>query len=449
MTTKLASEDFERAILKAFWRKISAWLKGQSNQLLPFDEVRAKMPMQGQRYIGLKAVPIQHIIGSIGRYLDFDRAFLPTQARTKGRWVSIDQAHYEQVSLPPVELIKMGDAYFVKDGNHRVSVARERGQEFIDAYVTEIDILVPLTPDTEVNDLALKASYAHFLDQTGLGRSRPEATFATTDPAQYERLLEHIAFHGWLLGEKRQEEMPLEDAALSWYDTVYQPLVEAVREQGLLKDFPHASETDLYLWIIKYLWYLRAAYRYESTALGGGAKLARQEAARHLIEENAQPVVRRLINVLGNQDWIDQIVIQQGQADFAAQTQLSSLRPGANITMSVPGGYDKLLEHIDVHRWYLGEHRQAEVPYAEAVTSWYDHVYLPLVEIVREQNVLGQFPGRSEADLYLWLVEKQADLKDIYGEEVTVEQAAHRLNDPPSQDESGGKSARRRKSAAQ
>lgn len=439
MTSKLASEDFERAIVKAFWRKIATWLTGQSNRLLPFDEVRAKMPMQGQRYVGLQSVPIGHIIGSIGRYLDFDRAFLPTQARTKGRWVSIDRAHYEQVSLPPVELIKMGEAYFVKDGNHRVSVARERGQEFIDAYVTKIDIPVPLTPDTEVDDLALKAAYARFLDQTGLRRSRPEANFETGNPTQYEQLLEHIKFHRWLLGEKRQADLLLEDAAVSWYDTVYQPLVQAVREQGLLKDFPRASETDLYLWIVKYLWHLRAAYRDESAVEEDGAQHARQEAARHLIEEDAQPIVRRLINVLGSGDWVDQIVIQRGQADFATQTQLDVLRPGAQITISVPGGYDRLLEHIDVHRWYLGEHRQAEVPYDEAVTSWYDHVYLPLVEIIREQKVLEQFPGRSEADLYLWLVEKRADVRDMYAEKVSTEQAAHQLGDLPGEDENGGK----------
>jgi len=437
-TNKLASDDFERAIFKAFWRKVVSWLTGHSNHLLPFDEVRTKIPIQGQRYIGMRAVPIHHIIGSIGRYLDFDRAFLPTQSRTKGRWVSIDLAHYEQVPLPPVELIKMGDAYFVKDGNHRVSVARERGQEFIDAFVTEVDIPVPLPLDTEVDDLALKASYAHFLDQTGLAYSRPEATFETSDPAQYARLMEHIAFHRWLQGEKRQADVPLDEAAISWYDTVYLPLVQAAREQGLLKDFPHVSEADLYLWMVKYLWHLRSAYKDESAAEEYATQSARQEAARLLMEENAQPIVRRLINVLGRADWVDQIAIQRGQADFFEQTRLTQLRPQAQVAISVPGGYDKLLEHIDVHRWYLGEHRQADVPYTEAVLSWYDHVYLPLVEIIREQDVLAQFPGRSEADLYLWLLEKQADLKDEYGEEVSAEQAAHSLADLQGKSNDGG-----------
>ena len=83
--------------------------------------------------------------GVLGRYRDFDRAFLPIQTRTKARWISVDRAHYEEIILPPVELYQIGEVYFVRDGNHRVSVARERGQTYIDAFVTEIDTPVLLT----------------------------------------------------------------------------------------------------------------------------------------------------------------------------------------------------------------------------------------------------------------------------------------------------------------
>jgi hypothetical protein len=106
--------------------------KGE-NELLPYDEVRKHLPIRGQHDIGLQQVPISQIVGSLGRYRDFDRAFLPLQKRTKDRWVSIDKAQYEEVGLPPIETYKIGEVYFVKDGNHRVSVARERGQDFVDA----------------------------------------------------------------------------------------------------------------------------------------------------------------------------------------------------------------------------------------------------------------------------------------------------------------------------
>ena len=132
----LARQDFDRAVSRAFWRRILARLTRENNELLPFDEIREQLPIRGQHYRGLQEVPVDKILGSLGRYRDFDRAFLPIQTRTKARWISIDRAHYEEIILPPVELYQIGEVYFVRDGNHRVSVARERGQTYIDAFVT-------------------------------------------------------------------------------------------------------------------------------------------------------------------------------------------------------------------------------------------------------------------------------------------------------------------------
>ena len=426
---KLANDDFEYAMLKAFWRRVTSWMTGQSNELLPFDEVRERLPLRGQHSIGLRQVEIDKIIGSIGRYRDFDRAFLPLQSRTKGRWVSIDKAHYEQIHLPPVELYKLGEVYFVKDGNHRVSVARERGQEFVDAYVIEIEIPVPLTADLKVDDLLLKQEYAIFLEQTALGVLRPQASFETKMPGQYALLLEHIAFHRWQMGKQRGGEVPLADAAAAWYDHVYLPLVEALREQGVLKAFQNASETDLYLWVVKYQWYLREAYKDEPAGEEVSPRAAKQEAARQLAGEAPPPMVRKLINVLKRADWVDALVLKLEQTAFLEQTRLAHLRPEADVATSVPGQYARLVEHIAVHRWYLGEQRHAEVPYAEAVASWYDHVYLPLVELLRQQGGVEKFPDRTETDLYLWVIEHQALLQAEYGEEVSLEDAARILAD--------------------
>ena len=91
-----ANQDFERAVRRGFWRKILTMIKRDSNELLPFDEVREKLKIQGQHYDGLKEVPIDLVVGSVGRYRDFDRIFLPKQRRTKDRWVNINKAHYEQ-----------------------------------------------------------------------------------------------------------------------------------------------------------------------------------------------------------------------------------------------------------------------------------------------------------------------------------------------------------------
>src|SRR3990170_8948814 len=258
-----ASQDYDRAILKAVWRTAITWLTGESNELLPFDAVRQKLPLRGQHYIGLRQVPIDKIAGSMGRYRDFDRAFLPRQVRTRDRWLSIDKAHHAEIILPPVELYKMGEVYFVKDGNHRVSVARERGQEFVDAVVTEIQIAIPLTVETQVSDLDMKGEYATFIEKTRLTTIRPSAQVELTLPGEYDRLLDHINVHRWYLGEQRKAGISFEEAVASWYDNVYVPLSLVIAKHEILPHFPGRTVADLYLWIIEYLWYLREAYKEE------------------------------------------------------------------------------------------------------------------------------------------------------------------------------------------
>jgi hypothetical protein len=421
---QIANQDFERAVLRGFLRKILSILTGANNELLPYDEVREQIPIRGQHYLGSRQVPIEKIVGSMGRYHDFDRAFLPIQVRTKDRWVSIDKAHYAQVELPPVELYKLGEIYFVKDGNHRISVARERGQEFVDAYVTQIEISVRLNPDMRMDDLAMKKECAIFLMHTGLERTRPDANLETTLPGTHERLLEHIGVHRWYLGEQRHSEVSFEDAAVHWFDTVYLPLIEIIRQQDVLKEFPGTSEADLYLWIIEYQGYLRQAYQEEKSVENDDAK---SMAAQELVSDYHLPAVRKLVNVLKRTAWLDAILVKQEKVIFYEQTRLEQLRPEARVETTEPGQYNVLREHIDVHRWYLGEQRQTNVPYDVAVASWYDNVYLPIMRTIRDQNILGEFPDRTETDLYLWVIEHQRFLREAYGKDVPLEQAAEDL----------------------
>jgi len=422
---QLAREDFERAYRKGFWRKVSTWLTGERNELLPFDAVKERIPLRGQHYIGLQEVPIDQIVGSLGRYRDFDRAFLPRQARTRSRWVSIDSAHYDDVILPPVELYKMGEVYFVRDGNHRVSVARDRGQEFVDAYVVEIEVAVPLTADVEMGDLDLKSEYAEFLERTNLSQIRPAAQIELTLCGEYERLLEHISVHRWYLGEGQGAEVPYEEAVASWYDNVYTPLVKLIIDQKLLASFPERTEADLYLWIIEYEWFLREAYREEYSF---------QVASRQFRDRFSDSPTRKFVNVLKKAAWVDNQILGQEQQEFMARTNLKDLRPEAQISLTMPGQYPKLLNHIDVHRWYLGEQEGMDVSIEEAVISWYEKVYLPLVRLIQEQKILDRFPGRTETDLYLWILEQQSLLMETFGENVPLEEAIDYLtgNKPAS-----------------
>ncbi|MBV9173907.1 MAG: hypothetical protein JOZ81_27910 [Chloroflexi bacterium] len=253
------AEDFERARRKAFWRRLASGVLRRQNALLAFEETRRNLRAQSQHYGGLRAVRIDEIVGSLGRYADFDRAFLPRQTSTRMRWQSVDRAYYEDTALPPIELYQLGETYFVKDGNHRVSVARERGQEFIDAYIIELHVPVPVTNLSELEDWIRKQDALEFLTRTRLLELRPDANVELTLPGQYEKLLEHIEVHRWFLGTEQERPVAWTEAVESWYDRVYLDTVAAVRESGVLRDFPGRTEADLYLWLIEHRWFMHEA----------------------------------------------------------------------------------------------------------------------------------------------------------------------------------------------
>lgn len=285
-----ARSDFESARRKNFWRSIASWITHSSNELLPYSEVRKHIPMGGQRDIGLRQIPLDQIVGSVGRYRDFDRAFLPKHAYTSGRWINVDRAHLQDIILPPIEVYKIGDAYFVRDGNHRVSVARERGQIDIDAYVIELDVPVPIGPDTNVDDLIRKKEQARFVLDTGLKDLRPASQVELTLPGGYAKLLEHIHVHRWFMGLERKRPVSWEDAAISWYDEVYLPLIKVIRESNILRKFPDRTEADLYLWVIEHLWFLREQYD----------EVSLEEAVDHFAEVFAETPLERLFKVIRN-----------------------------------------------------------------------------------------------------------------------------------------------------
>ena len=409
MYDTLAQDDFEKAYLRSTWRKMIARVTGRSNELLPFDEVRSALPYRGQRDIGLRTVPLDLIVGSVGRYRDFDRAFLPTQRQTTDRWVNISKARYKDVPLPPVELYKIGEVYFVKDGNHRVSVARDRDQVDIDAYVTEIDIPFRLTADMDIDTVLHEKEYGRLVQQTRLDELRPEVDLHLSNPAEYERLLGHIDAHQYYLGTERQADVAYEDAVLSWYDSVYRPLVETIEAEGLVRQFPKLTAADLYLRVSEYQWLVREAA--QDTLLD---EEARAGATARMAEIYRQRVVRRVIRTLRHETWIDTMIRDKEYAAFLERTRLGALRPEAEILVSLPGKYEKILEHIHVHQYYLGLDQQRDVSYEEAVASWYDNVYLPTIQPIRQQGLLAQFPGRTETDAYIWIIEH----REALGEEV-------------------------------
>ncbi len=281
--------DFNRAHLKAFVRDTLALIMRRPRELLSYDAVARSLKVFGEYYKGVQAVPVSKIVGSTTlRYHDFDRAFLPTQTQTKMRWKRVDSAYYRNTDLPPIQLYQVGDVYFVRDGHHRVSVAREKGQEFIDAEIIEVRTRVPLTVDSTVSDVQIAGEYIEFLDRTHLDKLRPEEPIRFSEPGGYMRLVEHIAVHRYFMGLEMKRPIRWEDAVAHWYDHLYLPVVRVIREHKILRDFPHRTEADLYLWIMDHHYFLQEH----------GEHVPLEDAARQFAQRYSQRTDRRLIRMV-------------------------------------------------------------------------------------------------------------------------------------------------------
>jgi len=251
-----ARADFQRAHFKAFMNRVWASISGQPTTLLSYDEIKEKLRIGGPIYRGVQTVRVDQIAGSLNRYHEFDRVFLPASDRLAARWQSVNRAFYQEISLPPVVLYKVGQVYFVVDGHHRVSVAREQGQIFIEAEVRECSTRVNITPGIKPEDLEILEDKVHFLERTSLDRLIPTASIELTIPDGFERMLEHIAVHRYFMGLDWKRDISEEEAIRHWYETVYLPVVNVIRDTDILKEFPGKTEGDLYLWVLDHQHYL-------------------------------------------------------------------------------------------------------------------------------------------------------------------------------------------------
>ena len=256
---------FEAARRAALMSDLLGVLRGRPTDLLPFDEVREELHLRSFADRGVREVPLRQIVGSLGRERDFNRAFLPRSEALRDRWREVTEMAEGPAGFPAVELYQVGEAYFVVDGHHRVSVARALGARTIEARVKEFATPVPLDSTSSIEEVILAGGLADFLEATGLRPEEPDEFHATT-PNGYERLLEHVKGHRYFLGIERRGPVPWEEAVRSWRDSVYRPMLEIIRRSGTLKDFPGRTATDLYLFTMDHLHHLRE--RYGARAVG-------------------------------------------------------------------------------------------------------------------------------------------------------------------------------------
>ena len=247
-----ALEDFHRLRSKAALDRFWAGIRGESLDLLAYDEVSSKLRAVSQTNLGLQQVALKNIIGSVNRTSDFDRNFRPLSDGDSTRWADVKAAMTSPFTagVPPVTLYKIGEAYFVMDGNHRISIAKEMGLDSVEAYVTEVKTKVPLSSSFTLEELAEKAALADFLEDTHLDRILPSVELSLNRIEYYPLLKEHIVVHQYYMGIDHKREVSFDEAAVDWYDHVYSPVVRIIEESGLRYEFPELTITDLYLWVL-------------------------------------------------------------------------------------------------------------------------------------------------------------------------------------------------------
>lgn len=284
-----ARSEVERARLSADVHDLLNLLRRTPNTLIPFEWVRHLHP-DAEYQRGTQAIPTEQIVGSVDRYKEFDRYYLPREPHLDERWIGVRSAQLQGKELPPIQVYKVGELYFVKDGNHRVSVARRQGQAYIDAHVIELNVTVPPEESDTLTDLIIKGEYAQFLRATNLDTLVPghrEILFTT--PGRYDKLLEHIRTRQYFLDRKPGREglppVTWEEAVVSWYELLYLRIVDNLDLHHVMFRFPGRTGADLYLWTMDHRYFLNQKY---------GHDVGSEEAARDFGKRHSPPAYKRL-----------------------------------------------------------------------------------------------------------------------------------------------------------
>jgi uncharacterized ParB-like nuclease family protein len=272
--------NWKQARRAAFAQDVVSAFTQRSENLLSFEQVSGRLHLEHVQYREVQDVPLRHIVGSLGRYTDFTRTFLPRQDHLQERWQKIEELMSKGYPLPPIEVYQVGDVYFVRDGNHRVSVARQRGRSTIRAHVWECDTAADLKPDSNVDELLCEVAHTAFMAHTHLDTLCPDVGIRFTQPDGYEQLLNELEGYQRALSEIDRREMPFGEAITLWSELRYVPIVEIIREREALAEFPERTEADLYLWLSRNRQKLAARYEHPVLMHEAADDLARQAKDR-------------------------------------------------------------------------------------------------------------------------------------------------------------------------
>ncbi len=242
-----AEHEWKLARRKVLYQKVVCHFKECSVDLLSFEKVRSSLHLDQKFYRGLQEIPLELIRGSVGRFDDFTAGFLPLKKHMEKRWERVDVA-MAQGKTPPIDLYQVGQVYFVLDGNHRVSVARQHGRLAIEAYVWEFPTPVDFAADAGLDEILIETEQAEFLERAGQDNVTAAASIRFTCAGCYKDISQQV--EQYRQGGEKTTRTPVsfEQAFSAWYDEAYRPAIEAIRQNELLSQFPGRTEADLFIW---------------------------------------------------------------------------------------------------------------------------------------------------------------------------------------------------------
>lgn len=283
-------EDFAKARHHALFNQLQHFLNPEEATLISFQDIKNLIRPKNEVYKGLQVVPVNLIVGSEGRYRDFDNKFFPKSMHLKTRWEHIDMALIKDIPLPSISLYELGGVYFVRDGNHRVSVAKARGVEFIDAEVVSLQSEIKLHPGDSLKKMTqqvIEYEKRVFYSETGFGDVTDYWLLDFSVPGQYDVIYNHILTHKYYINMNQTEEIPMDRAIMSWFNTVYMPVMNFLDTNKVMKNFKDRTRSDMYVWIIKYWDELKNKF---------GNDYSLEEAALSITNNYKQSFFRRLLN---------------------------------------------------------------------------------------------------------------------------------------------------------
>jgi hypothetical protein len=261
-----AQHDFLRARRRATMSRLAARLRGEPDDvrlILPYEEVIDALGFVSEHSAGSAVVPLDAIVGTVDRGHDFDRRFRPTSGRVRSRWEHIAAAMRRGEAMPPVDLLRIGEIYFVRDGHHRVSVARALGLTDINAFVTEVVTRVGAERAITLEDLPTKSHERVFFERVPVpDHARPEIVLS--DPWDYDMLAESVEAWGFRTSQERGEPISRREAAYLWLENEYRPVVEMLREADLIGTHTH---TEAYMRVSAERYRLLRTHRWDEDVI--------------------------------------------------------------------------------------------------------------------------------------------------------------------------------------